>query len=525
VCGRTRVNPFRKGRRWGVLAVVGLGLLTLSWVYSTVPWWASDETSHYLRALSLSNGTLLGPKLTFHRVKAPPGEPQWQKNEQVAFVNGNRRETKVTAAMAPPGMHCLNGLPTAKVASCLVKNPVGAYQPLPYLLPALALRVSSHVSAALYLARLASALQNLVFIGLAVWLLWAGSAWSVLGLVAALTPEVFFITSILNPNGFVIASNLTFLSALIRISRSPFSASRWVWTVAAVSGACTILGWQLGWVFVAGDIGAVTLVLVGRNLRALVARRRHELTVLGAVLLIAVGIYYAYAIYAGNIKAPFHITPFVTGLQDGWGTLLTQLTGSVLLAGDISVGLPGLQYYWIYFAPVLLIILAALALTNNRTRITLVLVLLGSFAFPVLFFAWVYRFTGFGLQPRYVMPVLTLIPVISGEVLFRARHRIPRPIATVALLVLFGYFVGYQLYAWYVNATYNAGINAGTQNSPFSLPSWIPPDGWTLWATLAGCGALAILASLASTLVPRNRRTGGRLRPDGLEEHRLVPRS
>ncbi len=42
-------------------------------------------------------------------------------------------------------------------------------------------------------------------------------------------------------------------------------------------------------------------------------------------------------------------------------------------------------------------------------------------AFPVLFYAWVDRFTGFGLQGREVLPALMLIPLVAGEII--SRHR------------------------------------------------------------------------------------------------------
>lgn len=485
----TTVNPLRTGRRWVVLAIAGISLLTLSWVYSTAPWNAPDEAAHYLRALNLSNGWLLGPKTTTKG--STPAQTAWE-DETV-------RDANATVAIAPPGTRCESGIPIALVGGCWVQTGVGAYPPLAYVLPALALRVSSHALPALYLARIASAVVCVAFLALALWLLWEGSAWSVLGLLAAFTPEVFFMSAILNSNGFVIASNIAFLSALIRISRSPVSASRWVWSSAAVCGACTILGWQAGWVFVAADIAAVTLVLAWGQLREIVVRRRRELTVTGAVLFSAVAVYYAYAAYAGMLGTPFH----VTSLQPGLDALPQQLTGSVLLSGDLLVGLPGLNYYYLYFGPVLLIILAALVLTNNRRRFTLVLVLLAAFAFPVVFFSWIYRFSGFGLQPRHVMPVLTLIPVISGEVLFRVHHRIPRRLGMAALTLLIGMFTGLQIWAWYLNASLTAGAPRGTSAAPFSGLPWIwqPPVGWTFWAIPAVCGALAILvASSASTI-------------------------
>ena len=60
------------------------------------------------------------------------------------------------------------------------------------------------------------------------------------------------------------------------------------------------------------------------------------------------------------------------------------------------------------------LLIGAISLGNLRERRLVVTVALLGLAFPVLFYAWVDRFTGFGLQGREVLPVLMLIPLVGG---------------------------------------------------------------------------------------------------------------
>ena len=72
---------------------------------------------------------------------------------------------------------------------------------------------------ALLLSRAGSFLQLLVFLTLAVILTGPRPGWRLVGLLAATTPMVLFIGSMVNPNGLEIAANLAFVAALLRLRR------------------------------------------------------------------------------------------------------------------------------------------------------------------------------------------------------------------------------------------------------------------------------------------------------------------
>ena len=142
----------------------GLALLLVAWVVATQPFDAPDEASHYLRALTITNGHVLGPKVAY---------PDWGTPTQNAWAQQGSRGGAVPAALAPPAVPCLSGRSDLGTGSCMEATEAGNYHPLPYLLPALALSVSHTASTGLWLSRATSALPCIVLIGLALVLLWA----------------------------------------------------------------------------------------------------------------------------------------------------------------------------------------------------------------------------------------------------------------------------------------------------------------------------------------------------------------
>jgi uncharacterized membrane protein YjdF len=112
--------------------------------------------------------------------------------------------------------------------------------------------------------------------------------------------------------------------------------------------------------------------------------------------------------------------------------------------------------------------------------------------FPVVFYAWVFRHTGFGLQARYVMPLLALIPLLGGELMFRSRERLPRGAVHLLPGVAIAVVAGFQLFAWWINAR----DWAGKPNAVWFLsgPQWSPPQGWLPWTIAALLGTAMLLA-------------------------------
>jgi hypothetical protein len=471
------------------ITLLGLGfaLLAFAWMMSNQPFASPDEAAHYLRALNIANGHLLGPKLPYPL--RPPTTPQ-----QRAFVQGNARGVMVPARLSPPNTVCVNGRPDIR-GSCTELSYEGNFPPLPYLLPAVALDVSHDVSTASWLTRLAAALQSLAFLLLALALLWGGTASSIVGLAVAATPMVLFVSSILNPSGLEIASSIAFVASVLRITRDPVRVARWCWIALAASGAVAILAWPLGLAFAAGYLVLSALLLGRDGLRELYGKGGRELRVSATVLSIAAAVAVVYSRVSGLGEGRFSISPIGSGIRAGLDQLVYVLKDSVGHFGSLTVALP-LAAYWIWWLIIVALVLVALAVGAVKERVLMLVVVLASLAFPVLFYAWFVRFTGFGLQGRELLPGLIGVPMLAGEIVHRHRAaiagRILQPVIAAVLLII----ALFQGYAWWYNARTTAGA-PGTIRF-YAHATYAPPLGWGPWIAFAAAGVLAIVSFAAT---------------------------
>lgn len=467
--------------------MLGDALLVVAWIAVTLPFTAPDEGWHYLRALSITNGRILGPKVDYTYVRLPSAEQAW--------TNQHTRAVLVPARLNPLNLPCIDGKRNV-TGSCLEETTSGNYPPLPYLLPAVVLSVSHDASTAIWDVRAASALPSLAFLLLAVMLLWNGTGWSLLGLLAATSPMVFFASSIMNPSGLQITACLAFAAALFRIARAPAKARRWTLLACAASGVVAILAAPIGLGFAILEL-AVFVALLGRpGLRELrQATEQWTLRLSGLALLVAGLVALIYSRIAG-FAPTLRISPLGPGLHAGIVQLPSVLQGAVGIFGSLTIFLP-LSAYWLWWLLVLTVVAAAIWLGCRRERAVTMAVTVLALVFLVLFEAWIDRFTGFPLQGREVLPVLMLIPLVAGEVVSRNSSRIEhRWSASTVLGVAIGLVAVFQAYAWWCDARIVAGA-PGTIRF-YAHASWSPPMGWLPWIAAAGVGTVALLGFAAA---------------------------
>ncbi len=287
-------------------ALVGLGLVLLipAWVVSTRPFGAPDENAHYLRALSIANGSLLGPKVPFYEPGDSPAQLAWARQDSRGVLVPARLSPLLPLSREPAGaiaqpMLCLNGRPNVGSGSCMEATWTGDYQPLPYLLPAVALSSAHSWRSGLWLSRALSASTCLALILLAIAALWSGSAWSLVGPLLAITPMVLFVGSVINPTGLETAAGLAFASAGLRIVRDRDGSPAWIWVLLACGGAVTVLAWQLGPVFVAIDLAVLMALLGPQRMRGMLVRSRRLTGTVALALVAALGLYVIWAISSG----------------------------------------------------------------------------------------------------------------------------------------------------------------------------------------------------------------------------------
>ena len=271
-----------------------------------------------------------------------------------------------------------------------------------------------------------------------------------------------------------------------------------VFAALAVAGFVAINSGPIGLVFAAAFL-LLGAALLGRDgMEALWRQRRSAVRLTAAALAVAVILALLWRQEAGSAPGLFGISPLFTNLWHGVKQLPSVLRDSLGTFGLENVPLPH-PAYWVGWIFQLGLIGAALCLARRRDRIVLVAVILLAIVFPVLFWAWIDRLTGFGLAGREVLPILAMIPMAAGEVIYRGHHRLlgtrsgHRMVA--AAIVAIALFQGY---AWWINARVMAG--APTTLWFYNHATWVPPLGWFPWiaATLIAMLAMISFALLAA---------------------------
>jgi hypothetical protein len=215
------------------LIALGWLLLIAAWIGGNPPFAGPDEQWHYARTFDIGVGAPATASLG--------GNPL-----QVAWTNQATRAVTIPHGLAPRSVGCYIFDRRQPVTECppfpagRFVTPVGTYEPLPYVLPALAKEPASTPNAALMLGRIASALAAGALLLMALVLLRD----SLLGLVIAVTPMVLFCASLLNGSGLEITAAIAFSAALLKRS----------WTAVAISGAILALSRSAGplWVILIG---------------------------------------------------------------------------------------------------------------------------------------------------------------------------------------------------------------------------------------------------------------------------------
>src|SRR4051812_14106354 len=220
-----------------VLVLISYAMLVVAWVFGNPPSAAPDEWWHYLRAVSIGHGQLVGKPGGREAAKAmigerPANQPVQAYEDMLASIAQTNRWVQIPPGFSPGWLRCAQLNPNVS-ARCLNDSPpfaeaqtwfisAGNYQPLPYLVPAAISRIPLHPDNLDRLMRAGKAFISLLLFGAAIFLLWNSPSRlaSLVGLVVATTPMAVFLSASLNPSGFEIMSALAFTSALLRLTRA-----------------------------------------------------------------------------------------------------------------------------------------------------------------------------------------------------------------------------------------------------------------------------------------------------------------
>jgi hypothetical protein len=461
------------------LVLCGWALLLIAWLFGNPPFAATDESAHYIRAVDTTPGHLIG--------QPAPEQGVGETPLQTASLRHFTYWATVPAGLAPPPVGCYIH-DAHKSAACIngfrapgeptrLSTYVGNYQPLPYLLAGALARRASTPDAAVRLGRLAMALATLLLLAAATFALWDAEVGllSLAGLLIAVTPMVLFVGASLSGSALEISGAIAFCACLIRLARDP---SRSWWALLAVSGATLAL---------ARTSGPIWLVLLALLVLALKPRRivwPAVLVVIAAVVLNRIW----EARHGGGIGLYFKSVPATIHHAPGeWWRSSSELIGKF---GYLEYQLPFLYVAW--FALGFGLIGLALYVADRRGRLLVAALVAFALLFPMAVWLFVVRQSGYGMQGRYVLPVLVAVPLVAGEVLRRHSPRVPGW-AIAALPPAVGLL---QLLAWYLAARRSA-VGVGGPLDFLGRAQWSPPGGWAPWLACAIAGAALIATASA----------------------------
>jgi hypothetical protein len=504
-----RTPALRRGGRVALLLASGYALLLVAWIGGNPPFAGPDETGHYIRALSVGAGQLVGEPV--------PGYASDDLDpRQLAMVRQEVRRVDIPERLSPVGRTCYVHLPRES-AACLDRNPtpqggrdhitnVGTYQPALYLLPGLTAPAGRLPDEALLLGRVGSALLAGLLLAGAAWAVWrpGSGALPLLGMLVALTPMCLFVMSVLNPSGPEIAAGVASAAALLGLAGPPPDRRRTsgLWALAGAAGVVLALSRALGPVWVLLYAAAFVLWAGRRRAAAAVRARPRAVAAVGVALAAAVGANLVFqAAYGPDLDVRLRAGDLVAALPVAAGALSWQTVG---VFGYIEVPLPAQVYVgWALLAA--LLGAAALLVGTTGQRLRLLATALAAGAVPVLLEALVMGHHGFSVQGRHVLPVVVAVPLVAAQVLaVRADAVFRSPVRHLASLVVAGApamgFLG-----WYTNARRAAVGTEGTWLFAWQA-EWSPVSGWFPWLLLAGVGSGLLLAAgvLALRGAPRH---------------------
>ena len=491
-----------------VIVVAAFLLLGTAWLVGNPPGAAPDEYAHYLKALAAGRG-----ELYLTRKPTPPPDAESLPSTARWHLRTSRL-VRVPAGLDPSPLLCSAFRPDVS-AGCLdqprplgptdAATIAGPYQPLTYVLPGVLMRLGSDPESATRFGRLGFWLVSATLLGLAVFLRWSPTdgGWSLVGLFVATTPMVVFMVSVLSASGLEIAAGLCFAAALLRLARGD-GHRRWVWTAVGGSGVALALARVTGVVWLGLTVLAVGGLIGARPATAAVRRGGRRALVAAVAIGTAVVTSVAWEVVV-QPRPQRSVDAAVRGLSRELAELPDIFEQAIGVFGWLDTPIPRVAF-WAWTTLLLALVVLALVVGTARQRLVVGGLVVGSVVVTVAL-ATLNRPTGFGVQARYVLPFVTIVPLVAGEVLCTNRGRLPELPARL-LVPLFGATTAaVHVVAWYANGRRYA---VGSRGPRWFLgrADWEPPLGWSAWLAVTIVAAAAITA--AGVLVVSRHRT-----PDG----------
>jgi hypothetical protein len=417
----------RRTRHAGWLALGALALLFTAWVVANPPGGVSDEPSHLVKAAALSIGHVQGAPVAYTSIE------NWPESK-VAWTSRTARILQV-----PAGYAGCNGFTVPITGPCepgptLLDRPlppgtsvsyVATYPPFAYVPAAIGVRIASALGqgpyAGLIAARAAGALVALLFLAGTGRLLRrrdGGDLPVLAGASLAITPLVVLTGAQVGDSGLEISGALCLAAGLLRLAgpRPADLSPRAVWTWTGLGGLALVSARPLGPVFLV-LITALVLLLRGRRLLRAARLAPWPAGITGVALAAAT---LASLTWEFAVEPHPHVGPgtVLSNVPHGFAQLLGVVDMWVGRLGWIEVRLPLiLVVLWLLLIAGLVAVAARVG--TRRERFTLAVTGVLAVLTTVGVWAGVIGATApeFVMQARYVVPVLSMIPLVAVDVL------------------------------------------------------------------------------------------------------------
>jgi hypothetical protein len=462
--------------------LLGVLLAQTAWILAVPPFRGMDEFDHAFRASGVASG-------------------QWRLTDEAAGGRGLLVDVPADFAAAAQGQcedlpyivsdTCAGDGPGADPDTVRVTTSAAGYEPVYYWMVGTAGKPFDGAHS-LYAMRAASALLCAAVLALAAWCLttWLRGPWSVVGLLAGLSPTLVYTTAVVAPNGLEMAAGCCLWAALLGLGVSDTGTSGTPGTVRTerrLLAAATVAVVLLAGLRTLGPLLAllvVTCVVALRGPRRMLSvAGRHRSRVTLAVLLSA-ATYAAVLVWSrGNV--PFDDGALNDDIDASWGQVVRWPNWVLSSIGAFPYrDQPAPLAVHLLVLIVLGTLLVAAVRRGRPPGRRAVLLGAGlSLAVPSVLVALTLADRGGAWQGRYLLPFMAGVPVLAGLVLDRVRWRVhprdPMPqILAVALLAV----------AHVVSVVHVQTTELGRDVSS-SDPGWFHPP-------TVGTGALMALAWL-----------------------------
>lgn len=481
--------------------VAGLACVLGAWVFAAPETAGPDEPSHYVKAVALARGDVLGKPYTLKETRRIFTVRQAEQAVRSA------REFTVPKGLGYASSFPCHAFKAQQKATCLRRDQAvrapkgqsagsGAYPPPHYLTPGLASLLATDRLSGVFLTRSAAALVCLALLAAAAWALYdrRRPALSLLAPALSITPMVMFLDATLSPSGTEVSASIAFLALLLRLSRET-QPRLMMWTLAAIAGFVLALSRPEGLLFVAWNL-LLAVWLAGPRRSLSLARLQP-----GGALQLAAGagggsLLALVWVRAVDLSAPISLSRAVeiaAGLPPQLPFIIQQEIG---VFGWQDTFMPD-SAYWLWLGMIVGVTGWALWRAAGRQRLLLAFTAVMTVGLVFLLGALIIDQYGFGMQGRYALPGAVALPLIAGEILLRrgpgGRERLVGLLASAMLaLVAILHVIGF----WSTARRYAIGADGPWYF--FDLNRWSPPiGGWKPWFALLFLGALLLLVSAA----------------------------